>query len=456
MNHFMISNLLINSINKMDSGYIIIDTLYFIMLSMIITYFMTPNFKNKLYNMVSLYYNTSNKIIFPSHTHCTSKKYRSIMYYISKSNDTSIKILSEIIERKNKKNDENDEKKETIYRVEQNNKFMIDEKLGIQGIVYTQDEEHANNGPFKSEYIKYNYLEIFSKKCSLIDLELWVDKVVDEYNTYLKLKTFDKQQLIEVSWDTTQKDIDIYNIPWESNVTFENRFFKNKNEILSKINFFLDNPDWYKKRGIPYTLGFLIWGEPGCGKTGFIKALMNLTKRHGISIKLNNSFDMNSLREIIYNDEISHDIIIPQQKRIIIFEDIDCMGDIVEDRNTKKKIDPTSEKPIINYNDNLSFFLNILDGLQECTGRIIIMTTNKPDFLDKALIRPGRIDYNINFTKASINEIKEIIEFYWNESINNNIIDSLNNKLTHAEIVNLCRTSDNFNETVLKLSNFII
>jgi chaperone BCS1 len=62
----------------------------------------------------------------------------------------------------------------------------------------------------------------------------------------------------------------------------------------------------------------------------------------------------------------------------------------------------------------LSFFLNILDGLNECPGRIIIMATNKPEQLDKALIRPGRIDYNIHFTKATNEDINNILNFYWN------------------------------------------
>jgi chaperone BCS1 len=62
----------------------------------------------------------------------------------------------------------------------------------------------------------------------------------------------------------------------------------------------------------------------------------------------------------------------------------------------------------------LSFFLNILDGLNECPGHIIIMATNKPEQLDKALIRPGRIDYNIHFTKATNEDINNILNFYWN------------------------------------------
>ena len=70
---------------------------------------------------------------------------------------------------------------------------------------------------------------------------------------------------------------------------------------------------------------------------------------------------------------------------------------------------------IINDN-NLSNLLNILDGLQECPGRIIIMTTNKPEKLDSALIRSGRIDFKIEFTFATLKDVENIISFYWNDN----------------------------------------
>jgi hypothetical protein len=44
---------------------------------------------------------------------------------------------------------------------------------------------------------------------------------------------------------------------------------------------------------------------------------------------------MNKLKRIIYDDEINDDLIIPQNNRIIIFEDIDCISDIVVDREIK-------------------------------------------------------------------------------------------------------------------------
>ena len=504
-NDIIITNMLFNSVTKINTGYIILDAIYIMVISSLVFYVFQSNFKNNVSRKIESYisyFDKTNKLIFSTTDKITSKRFKSIMHFVSKSNDPSVKTLTEIIDLKySQRYDEMQESKVSIYRVDQSMKFNIIEN--IEGKVYYKEKEKEKseyNG--KIIYSEITYLEIFSKKFTLTQLEDWVEEKTKEYDNYLRSKSCDKQLLVDVCWNPSTKEIDIYNNPWISNVTFENRFFTDKENILNKINFFINNPDWYKKRGIPYTLGFLLWGEPGCGKTGFIKAIMNLTNRHGISIKLNNKFDMNKLRDIIYDDEISDDLIIPQKDRILIFEDIDCMGDIVKDRNIKDKDKNDEEekdkykekekeynskieflqnkiKKIKNdvkifnnnelddycmfgdnnYNNNLSYFLNILDGLQECPGRIIIMTTNKPEQLDKALIRPGRIDYNINFTKATNEDIKNILEFYWDEEaidiLSNIYINiDINNKFSHAEIVNLCRTSETIEESIEKLIKY--
>jgi len=38
-------------------------------------------------------------------------------------------------------------------------------------------------------------------------------------------------------------------------------------QIMGKIDFFLNNKDWYDRKGIPYNLGIMLYGEPGCGKS---------------------------------------------------------------------------------------------------------------------------------------------------------------------------------------------
>ena len=63
----------------------------------------------------------------------------------------------------------------------------------------------------------------------------------------------------------------------------------------------------------------------------------------------------------------------------------------------------------------LSFILNIIDGIRETPGRIMIITSNDYESLDPALIRPGRIDYNIHFDYATKNQITKILNYYFND-----------------------------------------
>ena len=480
---YFLTSFMFSTINKISTGNCFQDILTTLFLMIGMNYIMNENNRNHLFSNISRiigYIDKYNSITFSASDKEVSVRYRALVHYISQKCDPSIKAFYEV--ELNKYNPKNglDEYQTSIYRVSQTKKFNITDK--IEGRVYWSSKDKTQyNG--KVSYIEYQNLEIISEKLSMKEIINWVENIEKEYNKYIKSKMLNSQTLVEVSWDSYNQNIQTFYIPWESNVTFENRFFTGKNEILDKINFFLNNEKWYKDRGIPYTLGILLWGEPGCGKTGFIKALMNLTKRHGIDIKLSKKINMNRLREIMCDDEISEYIIIPQNQRILLFEDIDAMGDVVKDRNIskdesnlEKKISEAIDasygsknnhnkndddknlsvlKQEINDNNNLSFFLNILDGLNECPGRIIIMTTNKPEYLDKALIRPGRIDFKIHMKKASTSDIIEIIQFYWATNDKIEIDTKWSEKLSHAEIVSYCRLSNNYYETIKHIEEFI-
>ena len=197
-----------------------------------------------------------------------------------------------------------------------------------------------------------------------------------------------------------------------------------------------------------------------------------MTKRHCINVKLTDNFDLDMLREVIQKEQIE-DYIIPNNNRILVFEDIDCMGNMVKKRKDSfeeddlensdediyqdltstekikfKKIIQQKNKDKSSGKNNLSYFLNILDGLIECDGRIIIMTTNKPNMLDPALIRPGRIDEKIEFKELGIEDFVNIInQFYSLDKqekskfkifVEKNL-DQIDRKYTPAELINLCR-----------------
>ena len=329
----------------------------------------------------------------------------------------------------------------------------------------------------------------------MVELQEWINVAVKNYKQHLKTASNEHQLYITVSTGKKKNGGDsdksnkyktnsliIEASPWESTIMFENSYFNNMDSIIKKIDFFLNNKDWYLEKGIPYNLGILLYGEPGCGKTRFIKQLMNHTGRHGIDIKLNDTMDFNDLYNIIFKEEIGEEYIIPQNQRILIFEDIDAMGDAVKCRdmkaaeNSKKKEEfntvdvladllsnkstkkeVTSSDSMLfsslnsnnnnNNNNNLSYLLNMFDGINECSGRIIIMTSNKPEVLDKALIRPGRIDIKLNFQKCTRYDIMRLINLFWNTEIEEEqLLPDIDMKYTSADIYSIFRGTNSFED----------
>jgi hypothetical protein len=408
-----------------------------------------------------------------------SIKFRAIMHYLAKLNKTIYKI-KEVSESTWDDNGCREIEKLSEYLVDQSKEFILTDN--IYGIITNYSKE-KHRGPIGTEYIEYNNMKIYSYVLTLVELQEWINLLVKEYKQHLKTASNEHQLYITVSvgkkksgdndkGKNKSSGIIVEAVPWESTISFSNSYFHDVDNVVKKINFFLNNKAWYKEKGIPYNLGILLYGEPGCGKTRFIKQLMNHTGRHGIDIKLNDSMDFNDLYNIIFKEEISDDYIIPQNQRILIFEDIDAMGQAVKCRDLKAsevvqkkkekeedfvKVDGhniltelliSSINPNANANannNNLSYLLNMFDGINECSGRIIIMTSNKPEVLDKALIRPGRIDIKLNFQKCTRYDVMRLINLFWVMNISESeLLDDIDMKYTSADIYNIFRSTNDF------------
>jgi SpoVK/Ycf46/Vps4 family AAA+-type ATPase len=115
------------------------------------------------------------------------------------------------------------------------------------------------------------------------------------------------------------------------------------------------------------------------------------------------------------------------------------------------------ENQNVNEKLSLSCLLNILDGILETPGRIIIMTTNYPQLLDKALIRPGRIDLICEFTKCTNQMIIEFIENFYDIKLESREIEKIlsleNYRYTPAEMTKIL--FENFDNN-LKAIEYII
>jgi len=235
-----------------------------------------------------------------------------------------------------------------------------------------------------------------------------------------------------------------------TNRTFKNVFFEERNHVKDRVNFFLTRRDWYDAKGIPYTLGFMFHGPPGVGKTSTIKAIANEGKRHIINVQLSEIKTKAQLHHLFFNDEVhvwngvqSEKYTIPVSERLYVIEDIDAMGDTVLRREWKKPT-PASTKPkeedvFLNREKeekdtiDLAFILNLLDGTLEANGRILAITTNFPERIDRALIRPGRIDMIVNFKKCNLAVVQEMVQsFYDSDTVVSD--ESLNYKWSPAEV----------------------
>jgi chaperone BCS1 len=144
-------------------------------------------------------------------------------------------------------------------------------------------------------------------------------------------------------------------------------------------------------RGIPYRRGLLFYGPPGTGKTSFTVALAG-------HFKLN--VYMISMSDDALNDRglgLLFDTL--PRRCIVLLEDIDSSG--IEREPRKEKItslrDPSKVKRTVLVGVTLAGLLNVLDGPASVDGRLVVMTSNSPDALDAALLRPGRIDSKILF-----------------------------------------------------------
>jgi hypothetical protein len=406
-------------------------------------------------------------IVISTEVNNRSIKFKAIMFYLTQKNETVYRLKEDA-----EIDWETDKEKRSGYLVEQRKEFKLTED--IRGhIISGMKEKHR--GAQYTELIDFNTLMVYTYTLSLDALQAWVDEKVAAYKEHLRHTTNDKQLFItarsakpnESGSKKKKSSICIESVNWESAITFQNSYFQEMDTVLQKIDFFLNNKAWYQAKGIPYNLGILLHGEPGCGKTRFIKQLMNHTKRHGIDIKLNDGMDFHDLQHLIYTEELDETHIIPQDQRVLIFEDIDALGEVVKERSAhatagqhasvdKQNACDTSNNDIKiissllkmsseNKNNNLSYLLNMLDGIHECSGRILIMTTNKVDVLDKALIRPGRIDIKLHFKKCSAYDVAKMIEKFWLIKVmEGDILPELDGKYTSADIINIFRSTDDF------------
>jgi SpoVK/Ycf46/Vps4 family AAA+-type ATPase len=115
----------------------------------------------------------------------------------------------------------------------------------------------------------------------------------------------------------------------------------------------------------------------------------------------------------------------------------------LSNKSKSKNEDSVSEED--NEAITLGDFLEVLDGIIEVNGRIIIMTSNHPERLDPALLRPGRIDKIIEFKKMTKADIMNMYRLWFRADMPCDVQDALKDyTFSQADIGNIfaCRDQE--------------
>ncbi|KAF8183323.1 P-loop containing nucleoside triphosphate hydrolase protein [Mycena galopus ATCC 62051] len=211
---------------------------------------------------------------------------------------------------------------------------------------------------------------------------------------------------------------------WARAVTKNRRAFSTlilpngiKELILEDAKEFLASEEWYTFAGVPHRRGYLLYGEPGTGKSSTI---------HALAGELGLEIYFISLAAPGIDDYTLGRLIRDTPSRcILLIEDIDCaFPSREEDSDEEPMLDakgiPILREPIPPRSQvTLAGLLNVLDSVASEEGRLTFATTNHIEQLDPALIRPGRMDLKIQYGLATNEQLEQMFDrFYpYNEDI---------------------------------------
>jgi ATP-dependent 26S proteasome regulatory subunit len=325
----------------------------------------------------------------------------------------------------------------------------------------------------KDEGIKLIKFKVYSHTLTAKTLVTMVTKMYGDYNARVQHDLLGHQFYFDQKYRNNERQDMLYNphdddprsarkhminqapkhlsfvkYNFKSNKTFANLFGEDIDIVKSRVKHFLDNKEWYQHKGIPYQLGVCLSGTSGTGKTSCIGAIANMTQRHVINVNCADILTHTQLKRLfydedihVYKDEDMRETIkfhIPIENRIYVLEELDAVGSTLYDRDDGNK--GFSEDAL--YDElTLGHWLQIFDDVNQVEGRIMVITTNHPERLDKALLRPGRIDINLTLENATRSTIAQMYSHFFDQKLSKKGVKLLPNKvLSPADVSNVMQS----------------
>ncbi|PGG96940.1 AAA family ATPase [Blastomyces parvus] len=194
-------------------------------------------------------------------------------------------------------------------------------------------------------------------------------------------------------------------------------------------------PDRMKRLNISGKKGILLYGPPGCSKTLMVKALATEAGLNFLAVKGAEILSMyvgeseRALREIFRKARSA-------SPSIIFFDEIDAIA-------SRRGSGPSGGAGGINV---LTTLLNEMDGIEELKNVLVVAATNKPEVLDPALMRPGRLDNILYIGPPDLQARKEILNIWISKSevdddVDIDMLAEVTEGYSGAEMVNICETA---------------
>ncbi|KAK9477887.1 P-loop containing nucleoside triphosphate hydrolase protein [Lipomyces japonicus] len=203
-----------------------------------------------------------------------------------------------------------------------------------------------------------------------------------------------------------------------------------KQKLKEVVEWPLTHPESFKRLGITPPRGILLYGPPGCSKTLTAKALATEAGLNFLAVKGPEIFNKyvgeseKSIREIFRKARNA-------SPSIIFFDEIDA-------------ISAARGHAEVGGDRVLTSMLNEMDGIESMGNVIVLAATNRPEIIDPALLRPGRIDRMLYVCPPDFEARKKILEVRFKSmSISDGVdINDLANNTdgcSGAEITSLCQ-----------------
>jgi chaperone BCS1 len=155
--------------------------------------------------------------------------------------------------------------------------------------------------------------------------------------------------------------------------------------LVNDAQTFFASKQWYRDRAIPWRRGYLLYGDPGCGKSSIA---------HALASHLNMNIAVLSLASVAGDTPLRALMMNMPPKCLLLIEDVDAAFAKREGKDAE----------LVTF----SGLLNAIDGIAAAEGRILVMTTNHIDQIDPALRRPGRSDVEVEIELADESQARRM------------------------------------------------